>query len=57
MSSKPDRDEKKPGPVADSKETKPPGELSVEELDKVSGGRDAASGLASGKRQHLPVTF
>ena len=54
MSSKPDRDEKKPGPVADRKETKP-GELSVEELDKVSGGRDAASGLASGKRQHLSI--
>ena len=57
MSSKSDRDEKKTAPVADRKETKPRGELSVEELDKVSGGGDAASGLASGKRQHLPVTF
>ena len=54
MSSKTDRDSRHP-PKDDRKESKPSAELSVEELDEVSGGRDAASGMASGKRQHKPI--
>jgi hypothetical protein len=38
----------------------PPGsasELSSDELDKVTGGRDPASGLPTGKRMHKPFTL
>jgi len=45
------RDEQ-PASSAARKEPKPRGELSIEELARVSGGRDAASGLPTGKRQH-----
>jgi hypothetical protein len=40
--------------------TSPEAALTDEELDGVSGGttpRDAASGLATGKRQHKPVNI
>jgi hypothetical protein len=35
----------------------PAPELSESELDQVAGGRDAASGLATGKRSHKPYTI
>jgi hypothetical protein len=36
--------------------TKKADELTTQELEAVVGGRDAATGLATGKRQHKPIT-
>ena len=34
-----------------------PTDLSDEDLDKVAGGRDAGTGLSSGKRTHTPILW
>ena len=46
--------EKKPELTPDP--TKKADELTAQELEAVVGGRDAATGLATGKRQHKPIT-
>jgi type VI protein secretion system component Hcp len=40
-----------------AKKTSTVEELSDATLENVTGGRDAASGMATGRRQHKPIEF
>ena len=43
--------------MTEDRGTKKTDELTAAELDATVGGRDAATGLPTGKRQHKPIVF